>query len=322
MDGGQSILKQMAVSPDGKPAEAPDSPSRMFRLSWTRAAEQLAGLHLSVLDVVEETLNLDNMLKRLSDDDMFLSLNAGADLVGIASLDLQLRAALVEVQTAGTMSAKTAEIRRVTAVDAALCRPVLSGFIEDLNSNSIGTDLAGWANNIIASQRIEDTRAASLAMNAGKYRLAIITAKLGDGDRVGRLAIALPIIAMASDPEVEILDDQHQWNLDFRNAVKSAPTRLQAVLHRTQLTLRDVEAFQVGQILPLNGCDIGRVELVGLNDKVVARGRLGQVGGMCAVRLQPPSPLDMQDMSPAPASQTLVEAQGGAPKPEQPTTDQ
>src|SRR5690242_11475027 len=112
-----SLMRRIA-----RPATPPPAltPARALRLATTRAAERSIGLALAVLGVAEEEGPLDELLSRLDDGLLILALATEDGPMGLAALDAEARAAVIEMQTLGRLVPSSPEPRAVTAADAAL----------------------------------------------------------------------------------------------------------------------------------------------------------------------------------------------------------
>ena len=138
------MLKRLARAPLDAGLTAPVSPSKALRLAMIRAAEVKVGLVLSVLGITEEIVPLDDLLRLIEDEHLLLALNGDVGLCGLAGIDLQTRAAVIEMQTTGVLRASPADPRAVTATDAAMIAPLIAGFLADACDTTQGTPLAGW----------------------------------------------------------------------------------------------------------------------------------------------------------------------------------
>ncbi|MGZ9810081.1 FliM/FliN family flagellar motor switch protein [Pseudoroseicyclus sp. H15] len=283
-----------------------------------RAAEAAMDLKLVVLGVGEERMELEPALQALGEDWLLIGL-CGADgmICGLAGLDGELRAAVVELQTTGNLRAKPADPRPITSTDAALAMPLVDALIGDLVDTAGGTQLEGWADGMGCLRRLSGADAARLVLPEELYRLARLTLDLGGEGRQGALFLMLP-----ADGPSQAEDGQAEdgWNATLRSAVLSAPATLTAVLHRFELPYAGIEAFEVGQVLPLPGVTVRSVRLECANGQVQAHGRLGQASGLRAVRIEERAEEEMQEvpiggagggMGAAPAGLSL--AGGGMP---------
>ena len=87
-------------------------------------------------------------------------------------------------------------------------------------------------------------------------------------------------------------------------SVSAAPATLDAVLYTMKLSLKQIDNLSAGQILPLYGATVGSVRLFAPDSTLVGTARLGQSGGMRAVRIEPPPDADMRDIPPPAAAVT------------------
>jgi flagellar motor switch protein FliM len=290
-DLGVSVLKRLARAPLDAALVAPVSPSKALRLAIIRAADVQVGLIVAVLGITEEVLPLEDLLRLIEDEHLLLALNGDQGLCGLAGIDLQTRAAVIEMQTTGTLRGTPAEPRAVTATDAAMLAPLVAGFLAEAVLSTVGTPLADWTAHYAVGGRVINTRAAGMTMIDTSYRLVRLTLDLGAGERQGMIQIALPL-----SPEMKVEqapDAAAAWSADIARAVGNAPADLHAVLHRMRLSLRQVDGFHVGQLIAMPGITVGSVKLETADGRVVARARLGQITGLRAVRIQAPAPEEM-----------------------------
>lgn len=292
-DLGVSVLKRLARAPLDAGLVAPVSPSKALRLAMIRAADVQVGLTLAVLGITEEVVPLEDLLRLIEDEHLLIALNGDQGLCGLAGIDLQTRAAVIEMQTTGTLRATPADPRAVTTTDAVMLAPFVTGFLAEAVLSTVGTPLAGWTENYTVGDRVVNTRAAGLTMVDTTYRLVRLTLDLGAGDRQGMIQIALPL-----SPEMKVQqapDAAALWSADIASAVGNAPADLHAVLHWMRLSLRQVDGFHVGQLIALPGITVGSVKLETADGRVVARARLGQMSGLRAVRIQAPAAVEMTE---------------------------
>jgi len=293
------MMRDTTPPPQGEDA-AVLTPSRILRLAFSRAADRIIGMPLVVLGVNEDVVTLDQMIALLDEDMMLLPMFGLSGPVGMCAVNLQMRAAVIEMQTRGSVAARMAAPRKVTATDIALSVPMLSGFVQGLADTGGATYLCPW----VGGARLDsdqpthfaDARAASLALPDELYRLVRLSVDLGAGERQGEVLLALPDIRPAK-PSVDA-PGPGVWAAALRGAVMAAPARIDAVLYRKTMTLHAVETLQVGQVIGLSGGSVCRVEMIGVDGGVIARGRLGQMAGQRAVRIEAPRLPEMEDDTP------------------------
>lgn len=293
-DLGVSVLKRLARAPQDAGQIAPVSPSKALRLAMIRAAEVRVRLAVTVLGITEEIVPLEDLLRLIEDEHLLLALNGDIGLCGLAGIDLQTRAAVIEMQTTGLLRATPADPRAVTATDAAMIVPLIDGLLKDASETTMGTPLQGWTAGYTVGDRVINTRAAGMAMVDTTYRLVRLTLDLGAGGRQGMIQLALPVSREMKMAEVP--DAAAAWAAAMAAAVGNAPAELRAVLHRMRLSLRQVDGFHVGQMIALPGITVGSVKLEAADGRVLARARLGQMTGLRAVRLQVPGPVEMSEV--------------------------
>ncbi|MEO1639899.1 MAG: FliM/FliN family flagellar motor C-terminal domain-containing protein [Pseudomonadota bacterium] len=282
-----TLLRRMTRAQDAGVAENPLTTSRAVRLALTKAANDTVGLSLAVQSVAEETASLDQMLADLPEGLMLLRLGQGEAPVGLAAIDMQLRAAVVEMETVGALIDAPADDRRPTRTDQVMVEPMISSFLRAFPEAVAGTALAGWADGVMPGERYADTREAGLILADCPYRILQMRVELGVADREGLFIIALPLVTETAEETIPAVHDL-AWDEAFPLAVSQAPARLDALLHRFSIPLAKAQALAVGTVLPLKGCSVEDVRLLSDNGKAIATAKLGQMGGMRAVRLQAP----------------------------------
>ena len=290
------ILRRMTSGSAGESAaEMPVSSSRAVRLALTKAVNDSVGLQLTVTSLSEETLKLDTMLAGLDDGLMLMALERGNDLTGLMAVDAELRAALLEMQTIGSLLNAKAEERDPTGTDKAMAEIALTEFLRALPEAINGTRLHGWVDGVTIAERIESARAAGLVLIDREYRIMRLDVDLVVAERTGQVLLILPLVQEPIAPVVP-KNEEHDWGSRFRAAVSEAPASLDAYLHRFEMSLAAARRLTVGQVVPLPGCSVDSVQLESQDGQVVAEARLGQLGGKRALRLQAAPVMQMHDL--------------------------
>ncbi|SLN19792.1 hypothetical protein [Roseisalinus antarcticus] len=302
------VLARMARAGDVPSESGVVTPVRALRLSLARAVEGAAGLKVSVLSISEEAGVLDDLVSMVSNDDLILGLHGAKGLEGLAALDRELRSALVEAQTMGQLSAMPAPDRPVSVADVALATPVIDAFMIELVIAAAPTALAGWTASIKTGARIDGKRGTSLKLPEAGYRMFRLSVDLGVADREGTLIIALP----PDRSTAAVPAEEKDWSGQLHKVVNAAPTKLTAVLHRLKVPLAYAEGLRAGDIVPLAGVTVSSVRLEGPDGSFAGTARLGQLGGMRAVRIEPPPPKEMRDHASTPMLPGDVAGWGGA----------
>ncbi|TNY32809.1 FliM/FliN family flagellar motor switch protein [Pelagovum pacificum] len=302
------------------PPEGVVTPARALRLAFARAAEAVAGVKLAVTSVTEDTTVLDGLVAMLGQGDLLLPLHGASGVEGVAAIDPELRSAIVESQTTGFLSTAPAPERPVSIADAALARPVIDAFMVEAVISAAPTSLAGWTTGLRAGARLDGPRGAGLTLDEAGYRVVRLTVDLGVADRQGQVLFALP----AERGRVAAKEASGDWGTRLEGAVRAAPAVLTAVLHRFDMTVSRAGSLEVGEVLPLDGVSVTSVRLEGPGQVVAAFGRLGQSGGLKAVRIEPPPPPTLSDGSPrssVAALEALPDTPEGVPDLADPVVD-
>lgn len=279
-----SILRRMTtrIAPD--PEVVPLTSSRAVRLAMSRAADEAHDMAVSVLGMREEILPLDELNRAIEPELLLIGLKRDDELVGLAALDFQLRAATLEAQSVGRVLAFSPEERPATKTDAFLVTPLVAMFLKMLDETTDNTDLDGWTEGAKAGHRVESVRVAALSLPDREYRLVRLTLDLGAGDRQGEIAVILPA-ARRPVPEAVLPKDHANWDAAFRRAVMDAPATLDAILHKFRMSIQAAEGLAPGLVIPLPGCTVDSVKLIDPRGGVAGKARLGQFAGMRAVRI-------------------------------------
>lgn len=262
------LLRRLAKAPP------PLTPARALRLAVTRAAEGALGLPLAALGVSEEEGELDDLLGRLEEGLMLLALRQGGRAAGLVALDAEGRAAAIEAQALGRIAPAAPDPREPTAADAALAHPFLAAVLREAEGALAGTPLEGWLDGSEAAERVAP-REAPLLLRDGRYRALRLTLDLGAGGRHGLLLV---LARLAQPPGAVALPT-------LAPLVLSAPTPVDAVLHRLRVPLSVAEGWAEGDLLPLPGVTVASLSLES-RGLPLAPARLGQSAGMRAVRIE------------------------------------
>lgn len=256
-----------------RPAQARtvrDGAGDVWRRVLPRIAADDMGLELAVAGFEERAADLHRDLAP-EEGALLLYLTEDALPTGLAVLDAALLAGLVEVQTTGRVSSGRREPRRPTAVDAALSRPALDGWLAGV-AEARGDGV--WP---VAGAAPPDLRAALLKLEEGAWTETRVDLDLGGGKRSGRLRLFRPVRS-----EAETSPDRRA---DLRGAVLPLETTLEAVLCRVRVPLGTVASLEPGQLVPLPGVSLRRIQLEAPRGRSVATVHLGQSRGFRAVRI-------------------------------------
>lgn len=259
------------------------SPCKALRLSLAKVADAQLGLALTVATVEQKVLPQSAVKSAMEAGGLLLLLDGMSGRRGAVRLDSQFLASVIEVQTMGAVQRGDAPDRTVTPTDAAMVAPLIDGMLrgyDDYLGNGSAVGLPqGWR----FGDMVEDSRTLALALELPDYDLFRITADLGDGAKTGLLTILLP---RGQDPaEVKTAGDGPVAAVTLEASALNAPAMLDAVLARVSMPLKTLCALSPGMQLTIPREALGKAELLGAGQHVVAPVRLGQLNGWRAVRL-------------------------------------
>ena len=283
-----SILSQMLRNPI--PPEPAPGPDRLLRVAFERAADGCGPLTDQAVGIALTKVALDDLHCLIDETCLIAAIDRGAKTVGAVMLCAELRNALIELQTCGAVQPRVSPVRASTPVDLALTTPFVTEVLAQLEMVSSDVSVVQGAKGVKTGAIIRAARSLSMLLADGVYDVVTATFDLGH-DRMGRAMFAFPPVAKPKPANPE----KPSAKVTLSTAVLDAPTRLDAVLHRFKLPICDVEQFDVGQLIRLNGAAINHVELLGPDRSCVGIARLGQMSGQRAVRLDAKTPPEMTD---------------------------
>ena len=299
-----SILRRMTDPQADETAHSPLTTSRAVRMAMTKAAHGALGLVVTVTAVEEVTQPLDEMLPALADDLMLVALQRDAQPVGLLGLDMQMRAAVVELQTIGQVGKFPPDVRPATSTDKQMSEQLMTALLHDLAESVAGTEFEGWLDGVSHHDMVPHVRAAALMLEDQDYRILRLNVDLGVEGRAGDVILALPLQVEVPVPQAPAID-KTPWDPAFRQVLASVPSVFDVELHRFEIPLLQAENLQVGQLLPLPGCTVSSARLVSLDGCVELSAKLGQIGGKRAVRIEQAPVAGMSELAALPGDQSL-----------------
>ncbi|MGP6089628.1 FliM/FliN family flagellar motor switch protein [Antarctobacter jejuensis] len=257
---------------------------KALRRALSRTADVLWDLALVTQNVTVEMRDQDEVVEGLGSRDLLVLLEGPEGAVGIAAIDRQVLTGVVEVQTIAQVTQMPVDEERiVTQTDAAMMSPLLDGALTRMAEMLADHPLHGQLEGFRFGAQIEDSRAVSLLLDAAAYRVFRAEVDLALGRRRGALQLVLP----ERKPR-RTGSDAVQGPGPHEERLSRVPVRLSAVLSRLTLPLSRAEALKTGDLLALPPDALDKVEVTAGRGNLVARGRLGQLNGLRAVRLNWP----------------------------------
>ncbi|MFT6426056.1 MAG: flagellar motor switch protein FliM [Celeribacter sp.] len=267
------------------------SAAKALRLAAAKAAEDGTGMVMQVTDV-SETLTSTSRLPELIPDHSLLALLEGPEhAYGLGVFSLAVTTSVVEQLTTGHVQKHTPEDRNPTSTDSVMCFELidrmLSHFEQIVADASDPPQVEGYR----TAAQLSETRSIPIAFDDIRYRMFRLTVDMGRGLRTGEIMFIFPATRPKPKP---VPGTQSDWQRDFKTSVMKTEAALEAILHRVSLPLSDAANLAVGMTIPIPHEALMRVEVVA-DGRRVSYGRLGQVNGHRAVRIDLNDPASMDD---------------------------
>lgn len=274
------------------PPEEEPAGGRLLPRAFIRAASRVADLVARASVRSSRGAALDELVE-LPEAEGFAALLKGPEgPPGLVIFDPAAFSSVIEVMTIGTLSHKAPALRRATETDAALMADLVDAVLAEVDAHPDPAD--PFAPGFRQDRLIDDLRLLDVMLEDVPFALTVLDVDLlAEGTmRRGVVTLALPEPA----PEMPLFtgfdlpfDDEPaqdvQWERALEASVMPAPARLGAVLGRVRLPLSEVMALAVDSQVTLPLSQLEEVQLEGLDQSVLALGRLGQYRGMRALRL-------------------------------------
>lgn len=281
-----ALARKLSVGQEEQ-GEKPRSILRALRLAFARAAGERLQLPMVVIGAKQSCRTPDALADQVGEDWLLLRFVDGDGMSAAICMDLGAVSAIVQVQTIGEVMAVEPMPRAFTHTDGAMVAPM----VEDALARAVDLVEAPRDQSCLSglefATRLADLRTLTLAMVEDAYRVFDLTVELGGGPRQGQISVILP------DPSTGDADEVAQEvtgpNLEQASGVLRA--ELNTVICRMSLPLASLSHLKVGDALPLTGSRLDRAEVLTIDRTRAAIGRLGQCGGMRAVRLNEYAPL-------------------------------
>ena len=274
------LARKLAASKEGTAGTGGSITLKALRRSVARAAEDLCELPMAVIAARQTNRVPEDLGGLLSDKHLLVVLDCPEGRIGAATFDAAAVTALIQQQTMGTVLGMSGDERNYTPTDAAM----VADFLEKLFSKVTTlleeqTDLRIFEGYRFGAQ-VEDVRTLVLGMEADDYRVINLNVDLSTGKMQGEICLVLP------EPSVEEYDEANSVRGPrLGSSVGSMRAELSAVLCKKRIPLRQFSGLKAGDLLPLDQAYLYETDLIAINGQHIAKGRLGQINGARAVRL-------------------------------------
>ena len=273
-----------------RPTQAEGAPGadRGWRLALARAARDAMGLDLEFRSLTIFRQSLAEILEQVPDRALLALLDGPRGGLGVIMLAPSVTATLIEKQTLGKLATQASAPRKASRIDAAMVAGVIDRALAGLDETLAEEADLSWAGGFRYASYLEDARPLGLMLEEEAYRVLSAEVGLGGGGREGRVILVLPAVGKGESPaqmpdmaEVEA----PQFTAALSAQVMQADCRLDAVIGRLTLPLRQIMALQIGEVLQLPSAAVDSVSIETVEGRRLAGARLGQNRGMRALKL-------------------------------------
>ncbi len=261
------------------------SPAKALRDAIAQAAQEVIGLAAIAADAEVARVMLEPACASLPDPALLALIEGPGGRFGLAVLDMQAVAAVIEIQTTGRVVPRPAEPRAPTRTDAIMCADFIDRTLEDLERRigEAGLELAPAVTGYRYAMALPEARTVAMTLDDIPYRQLRANVDFGHGGKSGMIAFLLP-----HDPPARSGGngrDTGAFTLALQTRVMETQAVLRATLLRRDMTLAEVTRLQAGMEIEVPRDALAQVMLEGIDGRTVARGRLGQASGHRAIRL-------------------------------------
>lgn len=284
------------------------TPTKALRRALSRTADRLWDLALVVQGVERGIFDQEECVSQLPEDVVLILLEGRNGDLGLAAISRPVVMALVEVQTIGVVTEFMPDNRPFTYTDAAMVAPLLDGCLENLEGQLEGLPEQELMGGYRFGVMVDDARTAGLVLDSAEYRAFRLLADMEGGRKNGEVLFLFPEVPK-QEPEVEVDDSPGPTKGLHEDSLSLVPFQIRVLLPPIRLPLSKASGLAAGDVLRLPPDFISEAEVhAGLGQKV-ASGRLGQMNGHWAIRLDLPDDGDDLPVEPDLDSQNEMIAQ-------------
>jgi len=280
-----SILRQKLVRSHPQVDDGSPSIEKGLQLAVTKAADKQHNLIVNASPRAGRTCTLAELQATAAEDDLLFCIRCSDGTIGLAQIDLQTRAALIEVQTTGSVFKKAAVDRPVTRTDAKLIEPSLKSILTEFDQLLVDHSNRHWALGYRPSLMLEGPRLIGLVLEDVRYKSYAIDLEIDMGAKSGRITFAF-VQDRGTDTVVGQKADLVPFSEKLSESLGNASVELTAVLERITLPLSKIRDFKEGDTVFLTPDATTEIKLLSTDGIEVAVGQLGLNRGHLAVCVQ------------------------------------
>ena len=281
MSDSATVLRRK-LSPS-RPSSVPGGSSveTLLRKTMPRDADDLLKLDLTVTSVIQGQQDKAALLAAIETTDLIYLLEGASGARGICKVSPGLLAALTEVQMSGRVSSSPPAERTPTRTDGIVAGDIIDRWMasavqagEDESLSSALPIIGFKRANVVLNKRNTD-----LSIDPLIFRTMTIEVSLGNQAKTGTLSFAVPETSHVKAGETSTAAAQ------MRRHIPDMVAPLRVVLARLPVGVERVRNLSQGDLLDVPIESLLNVRLEGMDGRMIAPARLGQLDGKKAVRL-------------------------------------
>lgn len=283
----QQVLRRKAARDSGRSGDdAPTATAETeFAKALSRAMQDVLALRLAARSVDLQSWRPEEAAEAFTGQPLIVLVQNGDAETGLLVFDNAAFVALVCHKLTGLLPATPDTTARApTRVDASLLRDVVDAILGQLHGPD-GAAAKGAASRWAYTGFLSDARLVKFALADARHVVTDAQIVLGADQVTGRITLMLP--PPRPDETRTKTQDTATWRAGLSQAVLGAPLRLKGELAKLSLTLSQLRALKQGDDLRLPRSAIDQVRLVTNRGTTPWTGKLGQMNGDRAVRLDP-----------------------------------
>jgi flagellar motor switch protein FliM len=279
-----------------KQAEGAPGADRGWRLALARTLRDMMGLDLEFQRLSVMRCSLAEVAELAPDRALVALLDGPEGALGVLLMSPSVTTTLIEMQTLGRIGAPSGPLRKPSRIDAAMVAGVIDRTLAAFDDALAEEADLGWAGGFRYASFLPEVRPLALMLEDEPYRILSGEVVLGGGIRDGQVVLILPAAGRgalhSAAPEAEP-GTVPQFTASLAAQVMQVDCRLDAVVGRLTMPLRQIMALQAGDVLELTSAATASISVETADGRRLARARLGQNRGMRALKLaEAPVPVD------------------------------
>ena len=272
--GPVSLILKKSLAENGEQPAKVMAVQEVLSVAIPRDAGKLLNLHAEVVSFHVTTTSEEAILQSLADENLMFFLRANNQSPGLCVVTAPIISALIDVQIMGQVSGAIGRIP--TATDAAIISEMLDQWLESAERECATVGLVFGLEGYQRAKEIVSLRECELDLETGNYQAMTVTVSLAEGAVEGAIHLYLP---------ERREQKKHNVAQQMRRHVDAVRAPLSAVLVREPVSFDRIQRISEGDLFDFPLSALNNVVLETEDGGVMAEGRLGQMNGSRAVRV-------------------------------------